>query len=268
MSETINKDHTFVICAYKESPFLRNCIESIKRQSVHSKIVCTTSTPNSLIADVCAEYGIELYINPEQKGLAADWNFAYSQTDTAYVTIAHQDDVYEPDFLKFTLDFLTKVKRPLIAFTGCYEIRDDSKVTSNRLLKIKRIMSTPWRVKTFSKSRFLARRIFMFGNPICCPSVTLVRKNLTEDKPLFNTGYDNNCDWLTWIEIRNLPGSFVYCPKILMGHRIHSESETTNRIGDNTRSIEDLLIMQSLAPKPIAKLIHRFYVKGQSSNKI
>jgi len=197
--------------------------------------------------------------------MAADWNFAYKQAETPYVTIAHQDDVYEPDFLKCTLEYLNKAKKPLIAFTGCYEIRDGVKVMSNMLLKIKRIMSSPWRFRVFGRSRFFTRRIFMFGNPICCPSVTFVKTNLP-DEP-FNAEFNNNCDWLAWAEFRDLPGEFVYCPEKLMGHRIHGDSETTNRISDNTRNIEDKIMLRMFAPKPVAWLIHRFYVKGQKSNK-
>ena len=45
-------DHTFVICAYKESPFLEDCILSLKKQSIRSHIILVTSTPNTLIQDM------------------------------------------------------------------------------------------------------------------------------------------------------------------------------------------------------------------------
>ena len=35
-------DHTFVICAYKESPFLEDCILSLKKQSIRSHIILVT----------------------------------------------------------------------------------------------------------------------------------------------------------------------------------------------------------------------------------
>ena len=43
------KNHTFVICAYKESSFLEECIKSLKNQSIESEIFIITSTPNSYI---------------------------------------------------------------------------------------------------------------------------------------------------------------------------------------------------------------------------
>ena len=45
--------HTFVICAYGESPYLQACIQScVNQTSVNaqeSKIILYTSTPNTLI---------------------------------------------------------------------------------------------------------------------------------------------------------------------------------------------------------------------------
>ena len=41
--------HTFVICAYKESEFLEECILSLKKQSIKSEILIATSTPNKYI---------------------------------------------------------------------------------------------------------------------------------------------------------------------------------------------------------------------------
>jgi len=260
-----NNEHTFVICAYKESPYLQDCIKSLKQQDVGSNIICATSTPCKYIEDICEKHNIVLYVNPKQEGIAADWNFAISKVKTSYITIAHQDDIYEPEYLKIVLSKLEISKKPLIVFTGYYEIREDKKVYSNRLMRVKHLLSTPFRIKSINKSRFFARRIFMFGNPICCPSVTFTQ-NALSDKPIFNTEYKNNCDWLAWIKIRDLPGDYIYCSVKLVGHRIHSESETTNRINDNTRSMEDSKIIQMLTPKCIANIIHWFYVKSQKSN--
>ena len=43
--------HTFVICAYKESAYLEECILSLKQQTVKSNIIMITSTPNNYIRD-------------------------------------------------------------------------------------------------------------------------------------------------------------------------------------------------------------------------
>lgn len=71
------QDHTFAICAYKESPYLRECIESLKKQTVPTNIIMTTSTDNEYIRNLADEYQIPLYINHGASGIAGDWNFAY-----------------------------------------------------------------------------------------------------------------------------------------------------------------------------------------------
>ena len=53
-----------------------------------------TSTPNEWIQGLAEKYEIPLYINTGEGGIAQDWNFAYRQAKTDYITIAHQDDIY------------------------------------------------------------------------------------------------------------------------------------------------------------------------------
>jgi len=239
----------------------------MKNQSVQSQIICTTSTPSEYLTNICSGYGISLYVNPNKAGAASDFNFAYDQAQTPLVTLAHQDDVYEPDFLELTLKYLERAKKPLISFTNYYEIRDGQKTMTNGLLRIKRVMCLPWQIRVFWASRFVGRRIFMFGNPIMHPTVTCVKENL-QAITIFDAEYKCSLDYIALVEIRNLPGEFVYCPKPLLGHRIHIESATSSSIADSSRSKEDLKILQTLSPKPIAKLIHRVYIKGQESNTV
>ena len=61
--KNLKEIHTFVICAYKESPFLEKCILSLKKQIVESSIIIITSTPNAYISKMADKYDIPLYIN-------------------------------------------------------------------------------------------------------------------------------------------------------------------------------------------------------------
>ena len=51
-------NHTFVVCAYKESEYLKECIESLLAQTVKSRIVIATSTPNEHIRSIAGRYGL------------------------------------------------------------------------------------------------------------------------------------------------------------------------------------------------------------------
>ena len=104
------------------------------------------------------------------------------------------------------------------------------------------------------------------GSPICCPSVTFAAEHLPE--VIFDNHYRACEDWEAWEKLSKLKGDFVYIPKMLMGHRIHEESETTAAIADNKRTEEELEMFCKFWPKGIAKRIARAYSKGQQSNQI
>lgn len=55
--------HTFVICAYKESEFLEECILSLKNQSISSEIFIATSTPNKYIEALAEKYNLKVFVN-------------------------------------------------------------------------------------------------------------------------------------------------------------------------------------------------------------
>ncbi len=175
---TKRNDHTFAICAYKESPYLEECILSLKNQTVKSNIIMATSTPNEWIQGLAEKYEIPLYINTGEGGIAQDWNFAYRQAKTDYVTIAHQDDIYEPNYLKMIFGELKKGKDPIVVFTDYGELRDGEKVQKSTLLTIKRILLLPMRVQGFQNVRFFKRLFLRFGNPVCCPATTYIRKKI------------------------------------------------------------------------------------------
>ena len=113
----MNRKHTFVISAYKESQFLEECIKSLKCQSEQSEIIMITSTPNDYVDEMSKKYNIPLYINKGDRGIVQDWNFAYKQCNTPYITIAHQDDIYFKNYTKMAVGMLEHSRNPLIFFT-------------------------------------------------------------------------------------------------------------------------------------------------------
>ena len=259
-------EHTFAICAYKESPYLEKCIKSVKSQTVSSDIILVTSTPNKYIFDLCSKYDIPYFINEGERGITQDWNFAYSKCKTPLVTITHQDDIYFKRYTEELIKAIGKAKDPLIFFTDYCEIRNGKKVKKNRLLKIKRIMLFPLRFSFFQKRIFVRRFILAFGSPICCPSVAYVRSNLPE--VIFQNNFRTNEDWEAWERLSKLKGQFMYCSKILMGHRIHQDSETSNAIKETGRTQEDIVMYKKFWPAWMARFLSRLYKNSEKFNDI
>lgn len=275
----MNNLHTFVICAYKESPYIEECIRSLKNQTVTSRILLATSTPSEYLEHVCKQYDIPYHVREGQSNISLDWNYALSVADTEYVTIAHQDDVYESTYVERMLRAVEVGKRmpggkPLILFSDYAELIGTEKYTNRTNLKIKRILLHPLRKVNRQNKTFWKRWVLRFGNAICCPSVTyhvpVIRKYMSRDnrQQLFQKHFRSNVDWETWEWLSRKDGSFVYVPEPLMAHRIHADSETTATIEDHQRSGEDYAMFAKFWPKWIARLLTGAYSESEKGNVV
>jgi len=256
--------HTFVVCAYKNSEYLKTLLDSLFAQTIRGKILISTSTPTDSIFETAKEFDLEVCVSPDPKGIGSDWTYAYSLADTDYVTLAHQDDVYEPAYTEKILTAFEKAKNPILAYTNYYEIRPEGRVSNNRLLRVKSMMNAP--IHAFPKSRFVRNRVLSMGCPLSCPSVAYNKKRF----PDFAFVYDmkTDLDWEAWYRLAKEPGEFIYIKDLLVGHRIHQGSETSSGIDSGARSAEDLEMFKRYWPDGIARFIHRFYEKGLKSNVV
>lgn len=261
-------DHTFAVCAYKENPYLDETVQSLLNQTLATNILISTSTPNDHIRGVAERYDIPFVVNPQPHLAGDDWNYAYDRSKTPLVTVVHQDDYYERDFLSTMLAALNRYegKDVLFGFTDYYELRNGWRVDNNLLLAIKRVMNAPLMFDALNGSPFVKKRILGFGNPICCPAVTYVKERLGAS--VFDTTYKNSCDYQTFVELAFEEGRFVYIPKALVGHRIYAESSTSLNLAENIRKKEDTEILSQLWPRPIARAINSVYALSEKSNEL
>jgi len=250
-------NHTFVIPAYKESPYLEECVKSLQSQTVKSKILITTSTPSEFLNTISVKYEIPLIVNPERKGIVQDWNFAFSLADTDHVTLAHQDDVYCVDYAEKCMKKAEKHPGNLIIFTGYSELYGSEKVSNNLLLIIKRILLLPYFFTDNIDNKVIKKSLLLFGSPISCPGVMYNKKNLKDFS--FDEKFTVNMDWNAWIELAGRKGSFVYEKRTLFLHRIHEEAETSKAFSDSRRNDEDLVLFKKMWPDIIARLLAKLY---------
>ncbi len=260
-----NDSHTFAICAYQNSPYLEDCVRSLRCQEIPTKIIVVTSTPSEYIEDICRRNRLRLFVNTGKTSLADDWNYAVSRVKTPLVTLAHQDDIYERNYTKLILERSNHARHPLLLFTDSYEIRGGKRSYYNKNLIIKRVLLSPLRSPLFGSSIWVRRRILSLGNSICCPSVTFVKKNIGQ--PFFEDRFKSNIDWQAWETISRSKGEFIYINRKLTGHRIHESSTTTKIINSKIRTNEDRLMFELFWPKRIALLITKLYRLAEKGNK-
>ena len=259
-------EHTFVVLAYKESNFLEECINSVLNQSIKSNVLIATSTPNDYIKRIAKKYNLKVKENNGKKGIGYDFDFAVNSAETELVTIAHQDDLYDKDYVKEIMNAYNNQKESIIIFPDYYEIRNGEKVYDNYLLRIKRILLKPLINHKKANKISRKRRVIKYGNAISCPSVTFAKSKVP--KEIFASDLKCNIDWYAWEKLSKLDGYFYYINKPLMGHRIYNESTTTEIINDNKRQIEDYYMFRKFWPKVIAKIITKIYSLSEKSNNV
>jgi glycosyltransferase involved in cell wall biosynthesis len=258
--------HTFLVPAYNKSPYLIECLKSLAEQEYNSKIIISTSTPFEGLDVLSRQYGAELYIHGPNLGMSHDWNTGLAQITTPWVTIAHQDDIYDACFTKTLFDAVEGSKMPLVMVFSNYRelIGIDCRINTP-LLRLKRLLlQFGFLGRSEIYSNFSKINCLRFGCPIPCPSVSL---NLSLHSIKFSSRYMVNMDWDAWIVLAKRPGGFYWIRDFLMSHRLHLNSETSLGLSGGYRAIEDACLLRKLWPNSIAALISKLYFLAYNSNK-
>lgn len=259
-------DHSFAVVCYKDSPYLSKCIEALKNQTVVSKIYITTSTPSNYIYGIAGKFGIDVFVTEPGRGIAHDWNFALSKARTKYVTLAHQDDIYLPQYAEQCFKQGERYNDTLICFTDYLEITEDTIRKKTFMIKFKLFYLKLFTLlKKNIRSGFYKKFFLSVGSPIPCPSVCFNLSTLPGFE--FSKEFSISLDWEAWYRMATMKGRFVYIPKTLLYHRIHPGSETTAGIQSNLRQNEDLRMFKKIWPSIVAKLLIKLYSVSYHSNK-
>jgi hypothetical protein len=260
-------DHTFAIPVYRAAPNLAALIESLRAQTgARSEILLASSTPSAELAALAKRYTLPLHINPQRIDIAMDWNFALGAAQTAFVTLAHQDDLFVSAYAGQLAGALRRHPGALFAFCDYSEHTPLGARPTNINLRIKLAL----RRRAFGARECITEprdkvRLLSLGNPICCPSVMLNRSALADFS--FPGGFQTNLDWMAWLELARRPGGFVYVRERLVSKGVHAGSETTLTIANRAREREDRALFDALWPRPIAAALATLYKFSYRANR-
>jgi hypothetical protein len=253
-------DHAFVVLAYGDSPFLEGCLASLRDQTRPGPILVATSTPSPFIEAAARRAAAPLLVNPRREGIGADWNFALEAGASRLVTLAHQDDVYRPQFAERTLAALAACPGAGLAFTGYDEIDDEGRPVSSRISRVKHLLEAA----TLGEARCVGparlRAFLSLGNPLPCSSVTFDRHRLGEFR--FSTGLQSNLDWEAWLRLAQSGVGFARARGRLVGRRHNPLTATSRLIREGVRQREDLAMFRRLWPPLVAETIAFLYRAG------
>lgn len=250
-------DHTFAVCAYKDSPYLEECIRSLKRQSEPSEIILCTSTPSAFIEEIAKKYDLPLFVREGQSDIQEDWNFACANAKTRLVTIAHQDDVYHRDYAKAVKDCWERYPDASVFTTDCVILRNGKTEQPGLIHCVKKLLRLPLRLRPLADRTGIKRMALMFGNPIICPSCTYNLELL--QRPLFDSPYKFALDWDMMWKFAGQEGRFICEERPLIGYRIHDGATTKACIENNRRSREETEMYQKIWPGWVVCVLMFFY---------
>ncbi len=256
----ISTKHTFAVCAYKESPYLEECVQSLIGQTVKTNIIIATSTPCVYISSIAEKYGIPLYIRDGKSDIRDDWNFAYDKAETEWVTIAHQDDKYDERYVEEMQKKISGIEDAIAFVTDYMPIKKGEIGPRDINSRIRRILRTPLKSNRLARSKFWKKRILCLGNSICCPAVTY-RKSVLGPS-FFTSELKYNIDWDTFYKIAMTRGAFLYVDKPLTYYRIHDGATSKEWIVNHTRENDDIYMFRKFWPNWIVNIIMHFYKKA------
>ena len=252
--------HTFAICAYKESEYLEDCIKSIMRQSVKTKVIMTTSTPCAYISDLAEKYDIPLYVRDGASDIKDDWNFAYDMAETEWVTVAHQDDLYSKYYAEVMLRKISETPDAIMFLSDYMPIKNGKIGKRGINSTLRRILRMPLKVRSLASARPVKKAVLSLGNSICCPTVAYNKTKLGPS--VFTSEMKFNIDWDTFLKLAGERGSFAYADIPLTFYRIHDGATSKDFIVNHLRESEDTAMFEKFWPGVFARFIMKFYKKA------
>lgn len=267
MQEQLPTDHSFAVCAYKDSPYLEKCLSSVVEQTKKTNVILCTPTPTDKIRGLAEKYGVPLFINPDSNSdMQGSWNFAVSCASTAYVTVCHQDDYYSPEYFETIEEHLTDdLLFVHTAYTTVFTDKNgNSTVKNSKNIIFKRMIHALFARQWQQDKIFFKRWDMRFGNSVCCPTCTYNKNNL--EQPIFVSKLRHGVDWDLYITLASSKGRIGYVRKPVAFKRIHVDAATNQDVASGVRAREDIELYSRLWPKVFARLLQKvlllFYNAG------
>ena len=224
-----------MIPTYEPGPYLLETIDSVLQQDMGAErmqiMVVDDASPRadvaSLLAAARSAGRVNLIRNPDNVGLAGNWNECIRHARGQLVHILHQDDLVLPGFYQRLGDELTQNPAAGMAFSGCAFIDEVGSITDYARPERR----TPGLINHWLNH--ISRRY-----SVHCPAA-LVRRSTYERLGGYRLDLRYALDWEMWVRIAaNTP--VWYDPMILAKYRSHAANETA-RLNESHQTFSDEL---------------------------
>ena len=251
------EDHVFVICAYKESPYLEACIRSLERQTVPSSVMIATSTPSPFLEAAARRHGIRIAVREGEPDIAEDWNFGIGIAERMLVTLAHQDDMYEKHYTARLLAAAERWPDMTLFTTASATVKNGAVQPAHAPEIVKKLLRLPLRFRRFADRTAVKRLVLRLGNPVICPSCAY-RKDVCGESPFSGT-HKFILDWEFLWDLAGRGGRWICDERPGIFYRIHGDAATASLIHSNVREAEEREMFRRMWPEAAVNLILHFY---------
>ena len=233
-----------IIPAYNGARFLRQTIESLLAQTMRAcSLICIDDASSDDSAAIAAHAGATVIRNAQRMGLAANWNRAMEIAKSEYFVIAHQDDVYEPEYLATLLHAVQSHPRAFAAHCKARTIDEHGAPIAHPAALFKERFWTnddPMEREPRTELEVLQR-----GNYVVAPTV-LFRSSAVSKIGVFHERYAFVTDWEYWMRAMLEGFTFPGVAKRLVAFRRHDETATRAHERTMRRYDEELELLRWL----------------------
>lgn len=179
-----------------------------------------------------------------RRGAAGNWNRALERVETPFFLIAHQDDVYEPEFVGEMLDQLQRYPRAFLAHCRAATIDEHGHPVRAPADHYK---ASFWPAgECYERSGRAELRALLNGSYIVTPSA-VYRTSAVRAIGFFDTYYRQSIDWDYWLRGVLAGFSVVGVNRPLMSYRRHPGMTTCVTEQDFTRYRDEVRVLSWIA---------------------
>jgi GT2 family glycosyltransferase len=229
---------TIVVPVYNGARHLRETLASLLQQ--RARLICVDDASGDDSAAIVRACGVELLRNDHRLGLAANWNRCVELVTTPYFVLAHQDDVYEPDYAATMLALIAAHPRAFIAHCRTMSIDDDGRAVATPAARYKESLWPRGEVYEEDAASGLPR--LARGNFIVAPSV-IFRAEAVRSIGRFSP-LEFVTDWEYWMRGLLAGWAIVGTRQRLLRFRRHAATATRATEQTFDRYREEIAVQQ------------------------
>ena len=221
---------TVAIPVYNGARFLADAIRSLLVQKNAMVLVIDDASSDDSVAIARGFSDVRVVENEQRLGLAGNWNRAIELCTTEYLVIAHQDDVYEPQFVEQLADVLDRHPRAFAAHCKASTIDEHGRATRDPAALYKDRF-WPRGVAEYEREPSDEIAVLRQGNYVIAPAVMLRMKDVAAIGR-FDARYDFVTDWDYWLRGLFAGRTLAGLNQRLMSFRRHANTAT--RLNERT----------------------------------